>query len=304
MKNVIITRISGGLGNQLFQYAFGRQLAEKNDAELVLDASFYARPFLQDARRSFLLSKFRVQGREMNEADRRAIGIPDMASMTFFARAKRVLFRVTERLKPLYRRRLILEAGFSFDPELLKVVGPCYLSGVWQSEEYFKRIAPQIRSELVLLNAPSPLLSRWLEAVRASSSVAIHIRRGDYVQNAKTNAFHGVCSMEYYVSAMKHMEDVLGHPTFFVFSDDIGWAKEHLRTTHPIHFVSERGLEDQEELMVMSQCRHAIIANSSFSWWGAWLNPHLEKIVIAPKTWFNVAALDTETLLPPAWLRL
>ncbi len=122
--------------------------------------------------------------------------------------------------------------------------------------------------------------------------------------NTHTNQKHGICPPEYYQQAIKYIQTQVNDPHFFVFSDDIGWVKSHLKIPDPVNYVSNNDISSQEELLLMSSCKHNIIANSSFSWWGAWLNQYPEKIVIAPKKWFNLETIDTRDLIPETWIRL
>jgi hypothetical protein len=137
------------------------------------------------------------------------------------------------------------------------------------------------------------------------SAVSIHVRRGDYVSDAGTNRFHGTCSVDYYHDAVDRISGFAPASHFFVFSDGIDWAKENLRLRQPVTYVDfNDGEKNYEDLRLMSLCKHHIIANSSFSWWGAWLNPNPDKIVIAPKKWFNDPSINTDDLIPNSWLRL
>jgi hypothetical protein len=143
-----------------------------------------------------------------------------------------------------------------------------------------------------------------VEQISKVNAVSLHVRRGDYVQNAKTNANHGVCSLDYYRAAIQNILERVEAPSFFIFSDDIPWVKEHLVLDIPCRYVDHnQGVESYNDMRLMSLCRHHIIANSSFSWWGAWLNPDPQKIVIAPQKWFaNDNIVDD--LFPPEWVTM
>ena len=143
------------------------------------------------------------------------------------------------------------------------------------------------------------------EQISSSTPVSIHIRRGDYVNDSHTNSVHGTCGLDYYQNAMKLISGRVDKPTFFCFSDDIEWAKNKLHAQYPIIYVDHNGLDNaSEDMRLMSQCKHNIIANSSFSWWGAWLNSNPDKIVIAPTKWFQKEDYDTRDLIPAGWIRL
>lgn len=135
--------------------------------------------------------------------------------------------------------------------------------------------------------------------------MSLHVRRGDYVSDARTHATLGVCSLDYYRAAVRYIADHVEAPEFFVFSDDIAWAQANLELGHPCHYVDHnRGAESYNDMRLMSLCRHHIIANSSFSWWGAWLNPRADKVVVAPARWFAGGNRVVDDLFPPGWVRL
>jgi len=295
-------RISGGIGNQLFQYAVGRALALKNNDELKLDTHVFETGIEKD--RSYKLGAFSVSASPATPIDFRTIGIPNPGRRELPFRLMRFAYRVLESILPLHRRKMIVEPAFRFCPDILRINESCYLSGVWHSEKYFKQAEEVLRKELVLTNAPSPEAARWMHTVRSCHSISLHIRRGDYVSNSKTHQLHGMCSADYYKKAADIMQAQIPSSQFFVFSDDIEWAKKNLILPYPTHFVSSAAIRDTEEMMTMSACKNHIIANSSFSWWGAWLGENKSKVVVAPKAWFRTASLDTSDLLPDSWIKI
>ncbi|MHB8710418.1 MAG: alpha-1,2-fucosyltransferase [Minisyncoccota bacterium] len=297
---MIIARLSGGIGNQLFQYALGRNLSFKNDVELKIEISDFDDP---KNTRIYKLGAFNINAILANNNDLKEIGLPDMKSKNFLGRIIRKIFRIFDGGKLIHKRKFVIEPRFQFCPDILKIENSCYLSGVWQSEKYFKDIEKVIRKEFTLKNKPSVGAENWIGKVRECDSVSIHIRRGDYVNSPKTNQFHGVCSLKYYNEAIALIVQKIANPVFFVFSDDIAWARANLKTRYSIEYVSDKKIPDYEELIIMSRCKHNILANSSFSWWGAWLNENPDKIVIAPKKWF-VGNTDTTDLIPASWIRL
>ncbi|MEI6553564.1 MAG: alpha-1,2-fucosyltransferase, partial [bacterium] len=137
-----------------------------------------------------------------------------------------------------------------------------------------------------------------------SNSISIHIRRGDYISNQEANNFHGSCSIDYYTEAINIIKGKVSNPIFFVFSDDIAWVKENLKSDIVATWVSEYNLDNTEDLLLMSFCKHQIIANSSFSWWGAYLNRNINKIVIAPKKWIANKGYNTDEITPSSWIKL
>jgi len=176
--------------------------------------------------------------------------------------------------------------------------------GFWQNAKYFKNIEKEIREEFTLrkpLDEKFANISRQIENI---PSVSIHIRRGDYVNDPKTKAVHNVCDLDYYNKAIDIIKTNVNNPTFFVFSDDIDWVSKNLEINSPTFWVSNLKSKDYEELILMSKCKHNIIANSSFSWWGAWLNQNPDKIVIAPKQWLINKTADELDILPPRWIKI
>jgi hypothetical protein len=201
--------------------------------------------------------------------------------------------------------QIIKERAFSFDASVLNCSDQAYLDGFWQSEKYFSPIASIIREDFRLKTPITSQLQTITKEIAATESVSIHVRRGDYISNPTTASYHGSCSIQWYQEAAKLMEEKLIKPTFFVFSDDYEWAKENLRFNSTTFFIppSPDG-QECNDLHTMSLCKHNIIANSSFSWWGAWLNANPQKTVIAPKNWFIAGPKNTNDLIPSSWQRL
>ena len=180
-----------------------------------------------------------------------------------------------------------------------------YLNGYWQSEKYFKSAENKLRSELCPVNQLSEAGRKMLDEILHCPAVSLHIRRGDYITNPSAAAVHGVCPLDYYYSAVRHIAAHVQNPRFFVFSDDPQWAKGNLRIGFPVRFVETNGPNNGlEDMWLMKSCRHHIIANSSFSWWAAWLNDSRDKIVIAPRVWFLDRKLDDSNLIPEQWHRI
>lgn len=297
-------RISGGLGNQLFQYALGKSLALRNNTELVLDISWYTGAEACNPRREFELHHFALHVRTMSPANEQTLGLPPMSSASIMAKVRRRLFRLKESRKPLVERTFITEPHYHFSPYILAINHDCYLAGDWQSERYFNAHADIIRKEFTLKHPLSPSAQVFLERIKRTNSVALHIRRGDYAHAKATNALHGLCSPEYYAQAVTVITKTVLEPTLYIFSDDIAWAKENLTFPYPTIFVDDPSVPAYEALVLMSACAHQVIANSSFSWWAAWLNRNPEKIVVAPKQWFATNTIWTADLIPDSWIRV
>lgn len=283
---MIIVKLSGGLGNQLFQYALGRHLAFLNQTELKLDVSqlqasrfWTARAYALDA---FCINASLATDREISELAG--------ASFSMLGRFGAI--------SPFYQR----EPHFHFSPLILRLRGDLYFDGYWQSERYFKPIASLVKQELKLQNTVLSRFQMWQTLIQTSESVSVHLRRGDYTLRSIANRFLRPCGLDYYQKAASVLLPQLQQPTFFVFSDDPLWAKTHLHFPAPTHFVE--GNSAAEDLVLISKCQHHIIANSTFSWWGAWLAAFPEKKIIAPQQWFATERFNTQDLLPDDWERV
>jgi hypothetical protein len=191
-----------------------------------------------------------------------------------------------------------------FQPSMLNQSGNVYIDGYWQSEDYFIDVADTIRDDFNL--AYSVNLPNFLSTIDAQIPlVSLHVRRGDYVHNSAANSVHGVLGLDYYYQAIDHLADCIGQNFhILVFSDDIKWAQENLQFTQSCSFMIGSATEPHNDLYMMKSCDHHIIANSSFSWWGAWLNPSKSKIVIAPKRWFISPQFEHCDICPPSWVRI
>jgi len=298
---MIISSLNGGLGNQMFQYAAARRLAEKHSTPLKLDINW----FETQALRHYRLRYFNIW--ENLATSNEILNLVN--NTTFYEKLFtpiRSKFGFTQSLDGFRRNEgTFKEKYFHFDPKFMDAPNNIYVEGFWQSEKYFLEIASTIRQEFTLKYPQSLIFHQILELISNTCSISIHIRRGDYVNNSEANLFHGVCSLDYYRYAVKYISEHVKDPHFFVFSDDFDWFNENLNINAPMNLVSKnKSLRDYEELNLMSQCKHHIIANSSFSWWGAWLNSKVDKIVVAPKEWFRDTAKDTEDLIPSTWIRL
>ncbi len=177
-----------------------------------------------------------------------------------------------------------------------------YLDGYFQSEKYFIDYTDAIRQDFSLKGPLGEAADSIAAQIRSgANTISLHVRRGDYL---KESDFKGIANQEYYANAVKYVTEKVSHPQFFIFSDDIEWCKENLSLPADSVFVSNSDLKDYGELVLMSLCKHHIIANSSFSWWGAWLGSNPEKIVVAPKQWSNNHENWYRDIIPATWTRL
>lgn len=283
---MIIVQLTGGLGNQMFQYAAAKALAHKHNTVLKYD--FFIRR--GDILRYFSLGYFNVKIEKVSKIDLDKI---TKLSNNIFLR------------KFGFFNRIIKEKYLNFDQSFLKLPNNVLLIGYWQSEKYFKDIEDIIRSDFTFKNPMDRKNKEISKCIQKIESVGMHVRRGDYVTDKRTNQFHGICGLDYYNRAVSFIEKRVKSPYFFIFSDDPKWVKSNIRLSHPVYNVDfNRDGKSYEDMRLLSLCRHNIIANSSFSWWGAWLNRNPNKIVIAPKKWFNDQTIITKDLIPNNWIRL
>jgi glycosyltransferase involved in cell wall biosynthesis len=273
---MVIVKLYGGLGNQLFQYATARALAIRNNAILKLDASSgFERDFYK---RRYGLNCFNIPENFASPEE--------IAASTY-----------------------IKEKHFHFDPQVCSLRGDVYLDGYWQSEKYFKSAEEVIREELSIRRPLEGVSRRIADEMAATNSVCVHFRRlhgisGDQVDVHGVN-IHGAASLDYYYRCIERLTQTVRDPHFFVFGDDPGWTREHLKLPYSTMIVAHNGPDkDYEDLRLMSLCRHHIIANSTFSWWGAWLNPRKGKMVFVPEQWFNAAEHNTKDLIPESWVKV
>jgi len=284
----------GGLGNQLFQYAASRALAIKHSTNLVLNLSLLNRSNISVTPRSYELGNFSV-----------ICDVELISRFSFWERIKKYTFF----LGKLNVWKLYQETSPSYDPRLLQQPDGVTLFGYWQSYIYFSDISKQLVCELQHSKPLSQKSNEVLDKIESSQAVAIHIRRGDYVSNSETSSFHGVMPLSYYKHSIEFVLTKFPDATFFIFSDDKDWCRSNLKLEKS-YFVDHNETENSwEDFILMSKCRHHIIANSSFSWWAAWIADNYQEaaghLVIAPKNWFKkVQEIHIADRFPPHWILL
>jgi len=306
---MIITKLKGGLGNQMFQYATGFALALKNKTEQKIDISGYDKNN-GDTPRKFTLNIFNI-------------------SSSIALSEEIILVRKNNpwsKLIYLIKTKILRKYYLDFHPDLFKKINTkiengqsVYLEGNFQSEKNFVEFAPQIRQEFTFKKEFfNDKVKQLAEVIQKENAISIHIRRGDYVNDKKTNQYHGVCPIEYYKEAIELIKEKISQqknaphnePAFYIFTDDEKWVTENfvrpefLKLIPTYVNVSKNHLKDHEEMYLMSQCQHHIIANSSFSWWGAWLNKKSDKIVIAPEKWVNKKPNPHPNIIPETWIKI
>lgn len=297
-KKPVIIEILGGLGNQMFQFALAKILSEKNDSELLVDTNFYDENSenLKNFPRYFSIDIFDLSYNVVTEKEKNPF------------KNLSVKNRINRKMGLNYPKTF-KEKSFNFDPELLNIKAPIFLKGYFQSYRYFSGVENKIRE---LYEFPYEKFDSRNEEIKsrilAKTSVSVHIRRGDYVENRKTLDFHGNCSVEYYKNAIEYLLRTVKDFNLIFFSDDMKWVQNQFNDLpHEKIFVTGNLHENSwKDMYLMSLCHHNIIANSSFSWWAAWLNKHPEKKVIAPKFWFANRDQEQKSLdlLPPDWIRI
>jgi hypothetical protein len=290
---VIISNIIGGLGNQMFQYAAGKAASMQKGVAYKLDISSFE---TYDLHRGFELGK--VFNCSIAVSDRQ--DIKNILGWQGHGKVRQALTR--PKMRFLGKRELVIEPHFHYWPSFNEIPDNACLYGYWQSEKYFQHIAEELRHDFTFKEPLNEENAEIEKKIRTVNSVSLHIRRGDYVNDSKTAKVLSLCSLEYYFSAVKSLSEKVNSPHFFIFSDDIEWAKSHLKINFPCDYISNNeGDKSYIDMRLMSLCQHNIIANSSFSWWGAWLNNNKDKIVIAPGKWF-LNKNNTKDLYPTDWL--
>jgi hypothetical protein len=287
---MIIVKMIGGLGNQMFQYAFGRSLSIKNKTELYLDLSFFHRQ--TDKRidiRHFNLNNFNIKA-QVASAEQ------------VFALTRRTKIKSIDRIlnKVIGRKFSFLYYDFpNYKEELRQVPDNTYLEGFFQSYKYFDDIQEVIRTDFL----PKVLVPK-LKSGEGRNTVSIHIRRGDYIGNST----YSICNLQYYLAGINYLSHQVGEDIhYIIFSDDEKWVNTYF--VNQLKLDSFTVIEGDKsnpvnDLYLMSQCDHNIIANSTFSWWGAWLNKNPIKVIVAPKKWFNNSNFQSSNVIPESWIQL
>lgn len=289
---MIIVKLQGGMGNQMFQYAAGRALSLRHGVELKLDLSFLKKdPQGQYTPRKYELDVFNVKA-----------GIATDEDLEPFQEHPGRLRRVLQRNIPaLFSKVYAAESGMSYNSRFLKFPRHSYLDGFWQNEKYFSAVERQVREDLQpVLPKPAPVTVLEKE-MSSRPAVSLHVRRGDFISLPGAASFHGNLNMSYYQQALQRLPAQLSAATVFIFSDDPAWCRDafDLLANKVIVDLREAPVWD---LHLMSCASANIIANSSFSWWAAWLNPHPEKIVIMPKQWYTHTHTIEAGLHVPGWI--
>lgn len=289
----------GGHSNQLFQYAAGRQLAVKNNTELYLDLSWFDSIPVTDTERVYELDVYPLKAKVI-EINKVGIRTQD--------RLPTLQERIYRKLGIDKRIWIQSQAGNGFDKSVLAYPDNTMLVGWWQSEKFFPDIREELLATIEPTKKPNKINQSIIDEINDSESIWMHIRRGDYITNKHARDFHGSRDKNYYYDSLKVLSSKLPESSkknikIFVCSNDLDWCKKELQLPYPVIYIDNR--LGSEDMRVAKHCKHDIIANSSFSWWGAWLNEYPNKIVIAPKKWFKNPIANKETdIVPESWIRV
>lgn len=297
---MIIVALYGGLGNQMFQYAFGKAVAKKLKVELKLDISLLKDPQLivNSPLREYELNIFNITERiaTLNEVRKY---VPDLINSSF-------LTKKLYKIKRLLTNRVLFDEKqrFQFDNKINSIKDNTYLFGYFQTEKYFKSISDELLETFCFTKNTDIINDTILKELTSKNAVSIHVRRSDYINSA-----HELLnSLDYYSKAIELIKSKVDNPVFYIFSDDINWVEKNFTNFNIDMRIIKNNIDRNShfDMFLMSKCNHNICANSTFSWWAAWLNTNADKIVITPKRWFNKGefALNTYDLIPENWVQL
>ncbi len=291
---MIIVKLWGGMGNQMFQYAFGRCLAHRYNTTLKLDLSFFSNQPKNKKHvfRNYDLDIFNIQ--ENFATKEEVYRLARRFSNDLLEKAFNKLFGT--------KKSFIGEPHFHFSEEVYNAPDNVYLSGYWQTEKYFSAIAPIIREEFTYKAPIGEMAAGLLKEIENANSICLNVRRGDFV----TNSFHGSYGSYYFEKADKIVQEKFNEYKYFIFSDEIEWCIQNLKFDVPVIYVDHEyaGYKYQDYLRLMTACKHFVIPNSSFAWWAVWLNGSRDNLVIAPQKWFGDPSYNTSDLGFQEWIRI
>jgi hypothetical protein len=278
----------GGLGNQMFQYAAGLSAAERLGTELKMDLSWFDSLEEVDTPRFYELDNFNLKQEFVNKND-------FVLKNDGF---KNRLMNIRKKQLNFYK-----ESQFNYSDNFLNIKNNTYIEGYFQTEKYFNDIRDDVIYSFTFKNKASVKSAKIIDQIKNSDSVSLHVRRGDYVSNKSANKFHGLMGEAYYKKAIALINKKIKNPKYFIFSDEIEWVKNSFDLPKNSVYITHNksGIED---MRIMIECKHNIIANSSFSWWGAWLGLQKDKVVIAPKLWFLDSNTNTSDVIPERWSQI
>lgn len=282
-KGIIIVRVWEGLGNQLFQYAYARALQLRS----IENVKLCVLPDQGDRTvRDYKLDRLKITIPRARMFEKIAVFIER------YEIVKKIVQYITERVGFI---GYMEEDDVKYKEELKYLTGNYYLSGWFQNEKYFEEFAEIIRSE-IRPRKKIKISTELKDILEYKNTVSVHIRRGDFAR------YSNILDREYYYKAFEVMEEHIDDIFYVVFSDELDWVMENMQFGDNVYYVNrDKKLEDYEELFIMSRCKNHIIANSTYSWWGAWLNTNKEKIVIGPVKWFS---RRKRNIMPEDWIKI
>ena len=292
---MVIIRLRGGMGNQMFQYAFGRRMAETLNTKLFLDLSLLLdwATGKESVYRDYELDIFNV--------DPQFIIPPNLLRAIYTVRYSGTGEFIRKWIAR--GRNYVKEPHFHVSEELLqRPQDNTIYQGWWQSERYFSEISDQIRRDFSFKDELLPKSQLLFDEIRQTNSIALHVRRTDYLKVPSLNT----TDRAYFLQAAERIANKVSDPFFYVFSDDIEWCEQQIKLDYPVRIVGHdlKGHKSGNHLRLMAACKHFIISNSSFAWWAVWLSDNPDRIVIAPRNWFHNPRQDTSDLVPKNWMRM
>lgn len=315
---MIVSKITMGLGNQMFQYAAAKSLALHKKVPLTLDVSAYEG---YNLRKFELAEIFNLQAEQATKQDIEKYRIKQPlkslwnALMPFnrmyfyhlpyeMTKVKRTLLQLAETVSPSHKKKTFIEPYYHYNSNFFKTRNDVFLVGYWMSWKYFEKFDQEIRQDFTVRNNLVSHLSNIENEIRNSDSVSIHIRRSDFTSEKNTK-LHGIVPLSFYREAIKRIATKYPALRLYIFSDDIHWVKDNFTTEFPVVFVSNDISKTAfEDFYLMSICKHNVIANSTFSWWAAYLNNNAGKMVIAPKKWYNKSPYNYKDVYPTSWITI
>lgn len=285
---MIVIEASGGLGNQMFQYALYKKLESMNK-DVAFDTSFFRS---KQKLRELEIGVFDVQYKSITDTE--------AAYIRGYGYQDTIIDKIKYKLKPS-KYTSYVDTIESYQPKVLEMDN-VYLCGYWQSEKYFKDIRHIILEEFTFPVEVRKRTQELCEQMKRENSVSIHVRRSDYLTEQNAKVYGNICTEKYYENAIAYIEIQIENPYYYVFTDDLEWARGYFSGNNYTIVDQNRGKDSYADMYLMSQCKHNIIANSSFSWWGAWLNQNPDKQVLAPKKWFHNH--DKEEIVCQDWIRI
>ncbi len=287
---MIVALLAAGLGNQMFRYAAARQLSERHKTKLILNGSWFKNIPVGETVRHYELDQLNIQAEYTEKPIDGKIYEPGFKWPVLYG-------------PDMYST--YFNPSFGFNEEVLSLPNNVIINGDFQNERYFTDVKENLLKEFTPSYKLSRIVSKNLSLIeKTKNSVSVHVRRTDYIDHNTYSKTHGPKGTNYYKLAVEKLEKLVGGQlSIFVFSDDQAWCKNNLKFKYPTRFVedAERSFDD---IWLMSHCDHNVIANSSYSWWGAWLNKNPKKIVVAPQTWFLDGSINSSSIVPESWIKI